>query len=712
MMKRLRLLLMLLAVGMLCVTVTHAQGESLPEHPEILWDVWGVPHIFSPDYEGLFYGFGWAQMQNHADLILKLYGEARGRAAEYWGADYLQGDILAHTLGIPQEAAAGYDLLSDEFKTYVEAFAAGINAYAEAHLDSIGEQWRLVLPVTPLDVIANGIRVLRYTFTGGEGIRYALNTGDLPQGLGSNAWAIGPERSASGHAMLVANPHQPWSGLGQLTEAHFVGPDMNLYGATLVGSPVLTFGFDDNHAWTHTVNTRDGYDLYQLTLADGGYVYDGEIVPFDQREVELRVNQGDGSYRMETFTAYESVHGSVLVTRGDGTALALRVVGENSILAAQQWWQMGRATNLEEFEDALRLLYIPMFTIMYADRDGNILHVFNEQVPIRDEGDWAFWNNTNRLDNTPPALIPGDDSRYVWTEYHPYEDLPRVLNPESGWLQNANEPPWTTTLPLALDPDAYPAYMLPPAYVLPRSVSSMRLINADDSITYDELVTYKFDTYMELANFALDDLLEAARGSDSAIVQQAVAVLEAWDRRADADSRGAVLFAAWANAFVSIESFVTPWDLNDPLNTPRGLIDPEGAVAALEMVATELNRLRLIGAGMDVPWGDVFRLRVGEYDLPANGAEDLLGTFSVVTATQDADLRFRPIAGDTFVAVIEFSDPIRLEVLLTHGNASQPDSPHLGDQLPLFADKSLRPAWRTRAEIEANLRDRVVFDQR
>ncbi|MBL8120800.1 MAG: penicillin acylase family protein, partial [Anaerolineae bacterium] len=62
-----------------------AQDESLTEQPEILWDTWGVPHIFSPTNEGLFYAFGWAQAQNHADLILRLYGEARGRAAEYWG---------------------------------------------------------------------------------------------------------------------------------------------------------------------------------------------------------------------------------------------------------------------------------------------------------------------------------------------------------------------------------------------------------------------------------------------------------------------------------------------------------------------------------------------------------------------------------------------------------------------------------------------------
>jgi acyl-homoserine-lactone acylase len=96
-------------------------------------------------------------------------------------------------------------------------------------------------------------------------------------------------------------------------------------------------------------------------------------------------------------------------------------------------------------------------------------------------------------------------------------------------------------------------------------------------------------------------------------------------------------------------------------------------------------------------------------DLPANGGFDVVGTFSVLTFVQDTDLRFYPVHGDSFIAVIEFGETVRAKVLLTHGNATQPNSPHVGDQLALFSAQQLRDAWRTRAEVEANLARREVL---
>lgn len=690
-----------------------AQNTALPDSPEILWDSWGVPHIFSPTNAGLFYAFGWAQAQNHADLILQLYGESRGRAAEYWGADYLESDQRIRTLSIPQQAAEGYAALDDEFRAYIDSFAAGINDYAAQHTDAIDAAMQLVLPVTPEDIIANGIRVLRYEFVARRGLNAV---GEWQAGeLGSNAWAVAPSRSASGNAMLVINPHQPWFGFGLWVEAHLVGPQIDLYGAALVGNPFIGVGFNQHLGWAHTVNTHDGWDLYQLTLTPGGYLFDGEERAFTTREEIIRVKQEDGTLAEVPLTVRESLHGPVIGEREDETALALRVVCQQCFRAGEQWWAMGSATNLTAFEDALRMLQIPMFTVMYADRAGNIMHVFNEQIPVRTEGDWAFWNNTTPVLPGDPAVLPGDTSRYVWDYvYHPYEELPRVLNPESGWLQNANEAPWTTTLPYPLDPADYPAYMAPPPFVWPRPVVSLRLLNNDLSITFDELVEYKQSTFIELTNWVLDDLIAAAESSDDELVQRAVEVLRGWDRQANADSVGAVLFALWAQAYIEplgFDALAIPWDVNDPLNTPRGLADPDGAVATLSEVATQLEALRLLGGGIDVPWGDVFRLRYGEVDLPANGAPDLLGSFRTLTFKPDRDLRFRPVQGDSFIAVVEFGETLRAKVLLAYGNATQPGSPHVGDQLDLFSRKELRDAWLTRAEIEANLSERVTFER-
>jgi acyl-homoserine-lactone acylase len=105
----------------------------------------------------------------------------------------------------------------------------------------------------------------------------------------------------------------------------------------------------------------------------------------------------------------------------------------------------------------------------------------------------------------------------------------------------------------------------------------------------------------------------------------------------------------------------------------------------------------------------VARLRYGNVDLPASGGPGLFGIFRVVDLVPATEGRFQPIAGDTYIAAIEFSNPVQAKVLTTYGNATQSGSPHIGDQLSLYARNELRPVWRTRKEIEAHLESRQVF---
>jgi acyl-homoserine-lactone acylase len=152
--------------------------------------------------------------------------------------------------------------------------------------------------------------------------------------------------------------------------------------------------------------------------------------------------------------------------------------------------------------------------------------------------------------------------------------------------------------------------------------------------------------------------------------------------------------------------FARPWNEAFPRTTPDGLADPSAAVAALVEAARKVEATH---GRLDVAWGEVYRLRRGDADLPANGGPGALGIFRVVGYSGDEDGRFRAVVGDSFVAAVEFSNPLRASVLIGYGNASQPGSPHLTDQLPLFSRKELRPAWRTRPEIEAHLEAREVF---
>jgi len=669
-------------------------SESIARN-EILWDTWGIPHIYAKEPKGLFYGFGWAQAQSHGNLILRLYGQARGRGAEYWGADYLESDRWVRTMGVPRRAEEWYHAQSPEFRTYLNAFASGINDYAKEHPNQISDDVKVVLPVKATDMIAHGQRITHFIFVVNSGSVRNQARNWHPDG--SNAWAIAPSHSESGHALLLANPHLRWADLFLWYEAQWIAPGINISGATLVGSPLLTVAFNDYLGRTHTVNTHDGADLYELTLADGGYRWNGGVRKFEREEQTLKVKQKDGSLREEKLLIRRSIHGPV-VEEKNGKALALRVVGLEQPYVLKQYWDMGRAKNLAAFEAAQRTLQSPMFTVMYADRDGHIMHLFGGRTPVRPKGNYN-WS----------GIVPGDTSVTLWTKTHPYEELPRVVDPPSGWLQNANDPPWTTTFPPALDANKFPSYMAP-RFMNFRPQRSARMLMEDPKISFEEIIRYKHSTRMEAADRILDDLTQAVAKNGGDKAKQAMAVLQLWDRCADAESRGAILFESFFKELNQRAGkagpFAVPWNEKSPLNTPDGLTDPAMAVAALEAAA---DKVRADYGSLDVAWGKVYHLVIDQVELPANGGPDELGIFRAAYFGRVGNGPLQIGGGDSYVAAIEFGNPVRAKALIGYGNASQPGSPHRTDQLPLFARKELRQVWRTRPEIEAHLEARKVF---
>ena len=665
----------------------------------------------------MFYASGWAQARAHGDLLLRLYGTSRGRAAEYWGAEHLDSDRWVQSVGIPARAEAWLTAQPDRSLAMLEAFVDGINAYAEAHPDAIDDSMEAVLPVVPTDVLAQVQRSIHFTFMARPGrmswmeerwkagrANQSADLGGLLEAAfheptpGSNAWALSPSRSASGNALLLANPHLPWSDLFTWFEAQWTSPEFDSYGATLVGFPMPSIAFNDFLGWTHTVNTLDAADVYELTLAEGGidagYVFDDEVMPFETSTVTIRVKNEDGSFSEEDLMMRWSVHGPVFAHDARG-ALAVRVAGLDQPGLLDQYLAMNRAKNLAEFESASSRLQMPMFTTMYADREGHVMHLFGGRVPVRPQDKDFAWD----------GIVPGDTSETLWTESYAYEQLPKVIDPASGWLQNANDPPWTTTFPRALDPDAFPKYTAP-RFMHFRAQQSAQLLaeglQDDGVMTFQEFEDAKHSTEMEWAVRIVDDLETAVAEYGDSKAREAMAVLSAWDRQALAASRGAVLFAAFVDRLGSrTDSWsATPWNASHATSTPDGLSDPAAAAALLSQAAQDVEAAH---GSLDVAWGDVYRLQVGEHDHPASGASGGLGVFRVLgfAPADDGSIRQRAVQGDSYVAIVEFSDPPRARALLSYGNHSQPGSPHVGDQLELLARQELRPVWRERADVEA-----------
>jgi acyl-homoserine-lactone acylase len=693
----LRIVTLLLVLTATLALPLRAQQPLPRPGTEIIWDNYGVPHVYGRDSRSMFYAFGWAQMQSHGNLLLRLYGEARGRAAEYWGKDYLESDRWVWLNGIPNRAEQWWLATRVPYNLYIEAFVAGLNAYAVEHMAELDSTLTAVLPLRPQDVLAHTQRVVHTMFVTSTA-RIQPVTEAWRRSAGSNAWAIAPKRSASGRALLLANPHLPWSDVFTWYEAQLVSPDVNIYGAALVGQPFVSIAFNEDLGWTHTVNTIDAADLYELTLEEGGYRWNGAVRSFEASRAIIRVREGAG-FRDDTLQIVRSAHGPVIARAGE-KALALRIAGLDQPHLLEQYWRMARSHNLKDFERALSMLQMPMFTVMYADKQGHIMHLFGGRVPVRAQGDWAFWSRPVR----------GDTSATLWTRTHLYNQLPRVVDPDSGWLQNANDPPWTTTFPIALDPSRYPPYMAPAGPFSFRPQRSARMLREDPQISFEEMIAYKHSTKLESAVHILDEVIAAARRFGTPLAQNAAEVLSRWDRSAEANSRGAVLFHSFMEdaakrSWPGNSMFAVRWSPQRPFDTPDGLSDAEQAAAVLDGAA---QRVQETFGALDVRWGDVYRLRRDLVDLPANGAPGELGSFRAVDYERDGN-RYVAVGGDSYVAAIEFGRRVRALTLLSYGNASQPGSRHRTDQLPLFEHKQLKPALLRRDDVMKHAEQRKRF---
>ena len=651
----------------------------------ITWDEWGVPHIYGNTDEELMYAEGWAHMQLHANLITELFGRARGKGAEYWGKDKLDEAIMINTLGFPELAEKWTATQDPAYKKMLTAYVKGLNDYVSAHPESVKEVNRVILPLTVTDVNLHAIFVIYARFVGGGELELSQDWKEM----GSNTWAIGPSRSASHKAMLVQNPHLPWFGEFMFTETHLMKPGQNIYGSVLVGLPGIAIAFNENLGWSHTNNTIDNADTYELQLKDGGYLIDGVRKDFKMRKKTIQYKDSSGRMVPQEITIMEAEQGPV-VRMGKGKALAIRMPGYDRPNSGYQWWKMANAKNFNEFESALKMAQIPFWNVMYADKAGNIFYLFNGLVPKRSSGDWNYWSN----------IIRGGKSADIWTTVHPYADLPKVKNPASGWLQNTNDPPWTSTIPEVLKPANFPAYMSP-NYTDFRTQRSIHMLQEDASITFDELVDDKLSTRLEMADRMLDDLFGAIDQYGIDISREAKTVLEKWDHKADTNSVGTLLFVQWAHAMrpYNQDMYSVKWDEKNPGSTPDGLADPKKAVAVLNQVATGI---KTDYGTLSVPWGQVYRVRSGNLNLPGNGADGSVGSFRVSWGGEKDNKTTYVGGGDSWVGVIEFGEKVKAKVLLSYGNSTQEGNPHTGDQLRLYSEKKLRDAHFYPADVNAN----------
>ena len=663
----------------------------------ILRDAWGVPHVFGARDADVAYGLGYAHSEddwiNMEDAVLV----SRARLASVRGRELAKFDYLVHLFRVREFVNEKYENeLSASFREVVEAYADGITHYAALHRDKMPH---IGLPVTGKDIVAGATLKLPFFYDLQDELVKLLGAkGGVPisrkgvvgraipaenpltdgQTIGSNCWAVGPSRSADGAVRLAVNSHMPWEGPVAFYEAHLHSEEgWNMVGATFPGGVVVFMGHDEAKGWCHTISRPDLADAYALELNPENpyqYRFDGEWRDLERGAARIKVRLwGRIAWTFERELLW-SVHGPVF--RGSDGLFAVRFAGYGEIRSLEQWYRMNKAKNLEEFREAMRMLAVPSFNTLYADRAGDLFYAYNGQFPVRAEG----YNWRGCLPGTTSKTVPGEVLRF--------DALPQVLNPPSGFIQSCNSSPFKTTVGAGNPrPEDFPGWMGIETHLTNRATRVRQLYGADESITRDEFYAYKYDkTYAETSHVVktLEELL-ASDIPDEPLLQEGIQLLEGWDRSTNKENPAAALAILVAERHSAWQR----WG-----GTPFSLVN----------VLREATRhLEETFGRLDVPWKEMMRLRRGSLDLGLGGGPDCVRAIDPRLA---ADGRFVGINGDCYFLMVEWDKDghVRSEAIHQYGAASvDQDSPHYADQAPLFVNEKMRPTLLTEEEIRAHL---------
>jgi acyl-homoserine-lactone acylase len=699
----------LLTVLVIGANDLRAQGaDTLANQVTIYRDVWGIPHVHGETDAAAVFGLAYARAEDQFELIEAIFIRGLGRSSELYGEEGLltpgwyfaeKGqDLLVHAFQFTEEARSAYDGLPPEVKTLVEAYTAGLNYYLETHpeqevrlLDRF-EPWWLVA-VEDFSQSFHGRR-----FSGAHGVDSSAVMRGKPA-RGSNTWALGPAKTANGSTMLLMNPHDPsrWS----YYECHIMSDEgINSYGKlTFWGPLVLPYiGFNENLGWSVTINYADVGDSFEMTFDHpedpGKYRFGDDYLTAESWETTVRVRDETGLVsRTIPFTG--TVHGPVLGTSENGKPLSFRIARSPSGTLTEQLYRMHRARNLEEWQEAVALRGIASHNLMYADRAGNIYYLYNGNVPVRDDSfDWT-------------SAVDGSDPRTLWQGYHAIEELPQLLNPSPGYLQNNNSSPFVTTHSVNPDSAAYPGYMTHYEWGDNiRSIRSRELLHEASDATLDDLQSMALNTYNRGAEIYIPLLVDEWRDiedTDRIRHQKLKGPVESlinWDRYSHRDTYETTLYTMWSDAYM-----LKYQDYEEP-------------PSQLDIFETGVDILIRHFATWRVPYRNIVRHQRSEEDsyhvdpdrpsYPTNGNRcSAFGTMFCLDypAYDGNDIMRRANFGNSYVAIVEFGDQVRARSILNYGQSMHPDSPHYTDQAEMFANGEMKPVLFAMEDILANLKE-------
>lgn len=730
------LVLLALAAAPLAV---HAKGSRYAA--SIVRTTHGIPHVTAKDWRGIGYGVAYAYAQDNLCMLAEEFVTVAGERSLHFGPQ--QTSVIAFD-AVPNLVAdiffrAAIDLpslrrdlrrTSRDSRRMREGYVAGYNRLLrDLGPERVPEACRgkaWVRPITMDDMLRLGEKqaLLSGSLALAPAVALAAPLSIEPPapradrdlfaphdtGMGSNGWAFGAETTANGRGVLVGNPHFPWNGSARFYQMHVTIPgQVDVMGASLGGGPFPTIGFNKDIAWTHTVTAARHFTVFELKLDPQdptAYWVDGKKEQMTEQTVLVPMPGGAPAVRR---ILYSTRYGPMVANPAAGLVwsaergFAMRDANKGNQRLLDTWLRIVTARNVGEVKTAVsQTLGIPWVNTIAADRHGDALLADITAVPnvsaalVQDcatprsaalagrlvllDGSRAACNWTVAPGTPEPGLMPASDqASFLRRDY----------------VANSNDSYWLTN-------PAVPATPLSPILGTAQTERSLRtrsglveiarrLDGSDglpgNKVDQDGAKAMAFANKSLAAEMVVAPLL--ALCADQADLAAACETLRAWDQKFETDSKGAYLFAAfWETAGRIPGKWAVPFDLSDPVNTPRTLVT-SGATgdALLAALRGAVARLGSEGIPLDARWGDVQVALRGDERIAVHGADGPLGVLNVQRSVKIPG-GLTPVHGTSYIQVVSFEEagPVA-DAILSYSQSTNPASPHYADQTRNYAAK-------------------------
>ncbi|MEU3650014.1 penicillin acylase family protein [Lentzea sp. NPDC034063] len=743
------LVVVLLASGAGSATPSSAAGVGTGG-ALVIRDPWGVPHVVASDFTRLGDGIGQAFAADNACAMLEIEVTNRGERARWHGAgtapapDLLTGfrtnleSDLYHrsindageverllALPVPQGPSA-------QARALVEGYVRGFNRYLRtASLPGECKDAPWVNPLTELDiwrhvhhfgmqgsaVLAPGVLNAQPPGSGqapapASSLLDRVTAVKEQAAAGSNAIAVGGDLTRDGSGVLLANPHFPWVGNGRFYRMRLTVPGrLNAAGSAPFGVPILGIGYNRQLAWTHTVSAATPMIVRKLTLQEGDpttYLVDGKPRKMMSQVIDVPVRRADGVVSPVRKTLYRTDFGRIVELDANhrwtaSTAYAVDDANEGNLRQIDTFLAESQADDVEELERAhARWQGVPFFTTTAADSRGRVYFDSVSVVPNLTDGrarqciaaaDQPIFQASGLaiIDGATSACALGNDSDAVQPGTFGPRALPRMTR--TDWVANSNDSAWLTnpTTPQRtprIVGDSGTERNLRTRF---GAVEIQRLASTASGVTRDDLLSLVLDNRVYSAELTMPDVLAMCARHEHALAK-ACEVLTKWDRRADTNSRGAVLWQVFWQRLRAVpgRGWAKPFDAAAPLTTPAGLrADDSGVRDALTKAAGDLESM---GLPLDVSVGAVQHTTGSPVSIPIHGCSGTAGCYNAVYTGAAFGLGASPevLLGTSHLFAARMSrSGADVKTVLAYSQSTDPASPHHSDQTELFAAKKL-----------------------